>query len=125
MIAGAGTIWLALNPSVWKRRELKQQIAQLRTENDSLAARKAEMEHRRDALMKDPVALEREGRLMGLVRPGELPFVPSFAGPAEGRPADELQGSPWIGVGMCAILALLAISVAALFLGCLLEVRAG
>ena len=68
-----GVLALYVNPlrnwvSTW--RESKQrtaQVAQLERENKRLKARRAEL--------RDPRALEREARRLGMVRPGERAYV--------------------------------------------------
>ena len=69
----AGLVWLAIGPAAslvttWREAgERKQRVAELEAANDRLAGR-------RDQL-RDPAALEREARAMGMVRPGERAFV--------------------------------------------------
>jgi cell division protein FtsB len=69
----AGLVWLAVGPAAslvitWREAgERKERVAELESANQRLAAR-------RDQL-RDPAALEREARAMGMVGPGERAFV--------------------------------------------------
>jgi cell division protein FtsB len=68
-----GVLALYVNPaltywSTWREAgERRDQVSALREENRELRARRDEL--------RDPRALEREARGLGMVRPGERPFV--------------------------------------------------
>jgi cell division protein FtsB len=69
----AGLVWLAIGPAAslvttWREAgERRERVAELEAANERLAARRDEL--------RDPAALEREARAMGMVSPGERAFV--------------------------------------------------
>lgn len=69
----AGLVWLAIGPAAslvttWRDAgERQERVAELEAANERLAARRDEL--------RDPAALEREARAMGMVGPGERSFV--------------------------------------------------
>jgi cell division protein FtsB len=73
LIVLVGVLGLYVNPlrSYWSTRQESNQrsaeVAALQAEHDRLAKRRAEL--------KDPKALEREARKLGMVKPGERAFV--------------------------------------------------
>lgn len=66
-------LWLAIGPAAslvttWRESaQRNERVAELEAANERLAARRDEL--------RDPAALEREARAMGMVRPGERAFV--------------------------------------------------
>ncbi len=68
-----GVVGLYVNPlrsyvSTWQEsKERSAEVAKLEAENERLRQRRAEL--------KDPKALEREARKLGMVKPGERAFV--------------------------------------------------
>ena len=68
-----GVIALYVNPlrnyvSTWKEKDVRAaEVTQLERENAALSARQKEL--------RDPVALEREARRLGMVKPGERAYV--------------------------------------------------
>ena len=68
-----GVVALYVNPlmtylSTWQEaKQRRAEVAELQHENDRLRARKAEL--------RDPRAIEREARRLGMVKPGERAYV--------------------------------------------------
>ena len=79
----AGVIALYINPlrsywSTWNESEQRDgEVAELKRENERLRARRTEL--------RNPKALEREARRLGMVRPGERAYVVEGLPRARGR----------------------------------------
>lgn len=73
LIVLVGVVALYVGPSIsffhtWREAKARRaEVQQLRTENQRLRARRA--------ALNDPRTLEREARRLGLVKPGERPFI--------------------------------------------------
>ena len=124
----AGAVWLVFNPAVGRQRRLDREVRRLDAELDQLAQRRAELQSRRNTLLYDSEALEREvRRQLGYVGPGEVALIPTapfdVAAQIDASKIQELRGLSWIRAAMETVLALLAVSFAALAAGCALEIR--
>jgi cell division protein FtsB len=116
IIVLAGTLWLFLNPSVWRERRLAAQVKALQEQTEALEQIRAQLQERRDALAGDPVAIEREmRRQLGYVRPGEVAVISL---PPRNLRLTVLESlseanrqTRWLRVAMWGILGLLAASV--------------
>jgi hypothetical protein len=125
-IGGGGLLWLAVNPAVWEKRTLQKQASDLSTEIGDLQLRHDVLTARRDALARDPMALERETRRQfGLVRPGELPMItppPDFSQIGTiCQPVEEATRPPvnWVRVTLYGLFGLFTLTIPALFyVGC-------
>ncbi len=126
LIVMGGALWLVLNPAVAKQRALRGEIRRVDSELAQLQQRSAELQSRRNTLLYNGEALEREARRqLGYVRPGEVGLIPTAPFDISTR-IDEsripaLICPAWITLGMKIVLALLALSLVALAAGCVFE----
>lgn len=127
-IVAAGAVWLVFNPAVGRQRQLDKEMRRLDAELAQLEQRRAGLQFKRNTLLYDSEALEREvRRQLGYVGPGEVALIPTapvdVAAQIDAGKIQELRSLSWIRAAMETVLALLAASFAALAAGCLLEGR--
>ena len=128
LIAVGGALWLVFNPAVRRQRALQDEIRRYDTELAQLEQRRAQLQSRYDTLLYNGEALEKEvRRQLGYVRPGEVALIPTapfdISTRFDASKIAPLERAPWITVGLCTVLGLLALSFAALAVGCVLESR--